>query len=81
VPLVILVDGFRLFFYSNEGAPREPIHVHVRRAECELKVWIDPAIRPEEPFGFNSSEVRAIIEHVTTHEALIRRRWHEHFGS
>ena len=81
MPLVITVDGYRFLFYSNEGDPREPLHVHVRRAECEVKVWVEPEIRAESAFGFNSSEVRAIIEHVTTHEALIRRCWNEHFGS
>ena len=29
MPVVFRYKGFRFFFYSNEGNPREPVHVHV----------------------------------------------------
>jgi hypothetical protein len=29
MPVVLRYKGFRFFFYSNEGSPREPVHVHV----------------------------------------------------
>jgi hypothetical protein len=60
------IDGFRVLFYSYEGSPREPLHVHVRKAECQAKVWIEPAIRLDASYGFNSAEERRIIQIVTS---------------
>ena len=30
--------GFRFFFYSNEGSPREPLRVHVRSGSSEAQL-------------------------------------------
>lgn len=80
MPLVVRINGYRLFFYSNEGDPREPIHVHVERAEKEAKLWLDPDIAVAESHGFNASELRGIMRLVEEHRGLIERTWHEHFG-
>lgn len=47
MPEVFRWRGFRFFFYSNEGSPREPCHVHVEHADGEAKVRHDPEIRLE----------------------------------
>jgi Domain of unknown function (DUF4160) len=44
MPTVLRQDGFRFFFYSNEGDPREPPHVHVMRGGGEAKVWLRPFV-------------------------------------
>ncbi len=36
---ILLISGWRLFFYANEG--NEPIHVHCRKGEVECKYWLD----------------------------------------
>lgn len=33
-----------MFFYSNEGNPREPAHIHVERGSGEAKLWLRPEI-------------------------------------
>ena len=38
MPVVFRYKGFRFFFYSNEGIPREPVHVHVRAGGSEAKL-------------------------------------------
>jgi hypothetical protein len=45
MPAVFRYKGFRFFFYSNEGNPREPAHVHVRGEGGEAKFWLSPAVR------------------------------------
>ena len=35
MPVVFRVGGARFFFYSNEGSPREPPHIHVEDAGSE----------------------------------------------
>jgi hypothetical protein len=37
MPAVFRDTGFRFFFYSNEGKPREPLHVHIRAGGHEAK--------------------------------------------
>ena len=74
MPLVFTAHGIRYLFYSDEGSPREPMHIHARRAECEVKVWLEPVVRAENAYGFNSREVRDIIEQVRRNEAEIRRK-------
>ena len=37
MPTVFRHDAFRFFFYSNEGDPREPIHVHVMQGAGEQR--------------------------------------------
>ncbi|EKF20962.1 hypothetical protein NA2_01250 [Nitratireductor pacificus pht-3B] len=71
---------YRVFFYSNEGNPREPMHVHVRHGEREAKVWLAPAILIAESSGFNSRELGAILSIIETNRARIEQAWNEHFG-
>lgn len=42
MPVVLRYEGFRFFFYSNEGDPLEPAHIHVRAAGKEAKFWLSP---------------------------------------
>lgn len=37
--------SFISFFYSNEGTPREPFHVHIEKDELEAKSWLYPEVR------------------------------------
>lgn len=40
MPVIFRYKGYRFFFYSNEGSPREPVHVHVRGSDGEAKFWL-----------------------------------------
>ena len=44
MPTVFRSDGIKYFFYSNEGQPREPLHIHVLRGSAEAKIWLQPTI-------------------------------------
>jgi hypothetical protein len=81
MPTILRYEGFRVFFYSNEGDPREPIHVHVRRDGCEAKVWISPAIAIADSYGFNASILGKIVEMIVLHRDQIEHAWHEHFSN
>lgn len=80
MPVVFRLNGFKFFFYSNEGSPREPAHIHVRRAGADAKVWIEPTVELAGSNGFNSRELSVIIRLVIEHRSKIERAWHEHFG-
>ena len=38
MPTVLLIYGWRFFFYSNES--NEPIHIHCKKGEKECKYWL-----------------------------------------
>ena len=80
MPTILLVQGWRLFFYMNEG--NEPIHIHARKAESECKFWLRPAFYEiEEDWSRNLTprlrrEVRKII---FDHFDLIVGEWKKQF--
>lgn len=80
MPLVFRHGAFRVFFYSNEGSPREPMHVHVRRGRDEVKVWLEPELAVGSSFGFNAKTVSEVVELVASRREEIERAWHDHFG-
>jgi len=45
VPKLLDWNGWRFFFYSREGMPLEPPHVHVRKDRSEAKFWLVPVVR------------------------------------
>jgi len=80
MPVVLRYKGFRFFFYSNEGSPREPVHVHVRAAGGEAKLWLEPQVRVATSYGFDAGTLRELVDVATNHRETIERAWHEYFG-
>jgi len=54
MPVVLRYKAFRFIFYSNEGSPREPVHVHVRGEGGEAKFWLHPDVRVADSDGFDA---------------------------
>ncbi|RAI38998.1 DUF4160 domain-containing protein [Rhodoplanes roseus] len=81
MPVVFRHGGLRYFFFSNEGLPREPPHVHVNGRGCDAKVWLAPETAIADSSGFNARELADILRVVTENRAAILRAWHEHFGN
>ena len=79
MPVVFRYRGYSFFFYSNEGDPREPIHIHVRNAEGEAKIWLLP-VSVAESDGFDARTLRELLIVTEENTALIERAWHEHFA-
>jgi len=65
---------------ANEGDPLEPIHVHVRKGECVAKFWVAPTVSLADSYGFDSSELRELLDVVEKNKEMIERCWHEYFG-
>jgi len=80
MPTVFRQDGFRFFFYSNEGDLREPVHIHVLKGSAEAKFWVGNEIALARSRGFDARELRRIMNTITENRILIENRWHEHFG-
>lgn len=80
MPEVFRSGSLKFFFYSNEGDPREPIHIHVRGPGANAKIWLDPAIGVAASAGFNRGQLTVIIRLVIENRSRIRKAWHDHFG-
>jgi hypothetical protein len=81
MPVVFRQDGLRYYFFSNEGQPPEPAHVHVKGAGRDAKVWIEPDVSLADSYGFNPRELSNIMQTVADNRDLILRAWHDHFGN
>lgn len=57
MPIVLRIDGFKFLFYSNEGNPREPAHIHVRRGRDEAKFWLNPDVALDYNDGLGAREL------------------------
>ncbi len=82
MPQVFTESGYRFFFYSNEGDPREPVHVHVaKRGEGDAKLWLYPEVHIAYDRGFDARTQRWIVTVAQARRAEIVSAWNEHFGT
>ena len=80
MPTVFVYRGFRFFFYSNEGTPREPLHIHVEKDDMEAKFWLEPEVRVAYNDGYDARALRELLEIVEINKDRIQRDWDEFFG-
>lgn len=80
MPIVFRYRGFRFFFYSNEGSPREPVHIHVRLGADEAKLWLHPYIHVAYNDGFDARTLRELVRVAEEHSSEIEEAWREHFS-
>jgi Domain of unknown function (DUF4160) len=81
MPVVFRDSGLRYFFFSNEGLPREPRHIHVKSGGKDAKIWLEPEVSIADSYGFNSAELRRILRAVSDRRDFILKAWHDHFGN
>ena len=80
MPVVFRYKSYRFFFYSNEGDPREPLHVHVRSGEGDAKFWLKPGVHLADSDGYDARVLRELTRVVADNADLIERKWNEHFA-
>jgi hypothetical protein len=80
MPEIFRYRGFKFFFYSNEGTPREPVHVHVEKDGIEAKFWLFPEVLVAYNDGYNARTLRELLEVVEANRDQIERTWNEFFG-
>jgi hypothetical protein len=78
VPTILLILGWRFFFYANER--HEPIHVHCRKGDAEAKYWLDvDAFDVVEAHAYNMSpsDRRTARRIILQHFDYIVDQWTE----
>ena len=81
MPKVFSWHGYRLHFFSNEGNPLEPCHIHIQKNENRAKYWIEPNIIIDYNYGFTSKELKQFRDVILENENLIRDKWNEYFSN
>jgi hypothetical protein len=81
MPLVFAHRGYRFFFFSNEGDPREPVHIHVRKEANLAKFWLKPDVQLADSSGFSAKELNKIRRIIDNRRAEIEYAWNQHFDS
>lgn len=79
MPKVFEQSGFRFHFFSNEGDPREPVHVHVTKDGIDAKLWLDPEIAIAFNKGYDARTLRWIAGVVAERRQEIEDAWNEFF--
>ena len=79
MPSVLSEKGFRFFFFSNEGSPLEPCHIHVRKDENLANFWVSDKIELADSYGFSAEELNAAEKIASKNIVKIKKAWNEFF--
>jgi Domain of unknown function (DUF4160) len=77
MPTILIVNGFRFYFYSNEND--EPIHIHVEKAEGNAKYWLEPELQAEYSYGFKAKQRKEIEQIISENINELITAWNEYF--
>ena len=80
MPVVFRYRGHRFHFYSNEGDPREPAHVHVVKDGVDAKFWLWPDVVVAYNDGYSARVLRELTEIIEQRRDEIAQAWDEYFG-
>jgi hypothetical protein len=80
MPVILRYKGYKLFFYSNEGNPLEPLHIHVRKGESVAKFWVAQEVNLASSYSLSATELNDIAQFVRNNREAIERAWNEFFG-
>jgi len=80
MPVVFRWRGFRFHFFSNEGDPREPVHIHVSREGAKAKFWLFPDVELAYNRGFDARTIKRLQEVVEQRRSELEEAWNDHFA-
>ena len=81
MPTILLILGWRFFFYANEG--NEPAHIHCKKGDGEAKYWlIVETFEAIEAHAYNMSpaDKRNVRRIIFEHFDYIVAEWNEFQG-
>ncbi|MBS7261314.1 MAG: DUF4160 domain-containing protein [Treponema sp.] len=79
MPKVLFEKGYRFFFFSNEGNPIEPCHIHITKNGNLAKYWIKDSAELSDSYGFSAKELSEIELIANKNLNLIKEAWNEFF--
>jgi hypothetical protein len=82
MPTILRKNGWRIFFYSNEG--NEQMHVHAMKGETEVKYWISQKLNMiscSNSFNLSPTRQREIEELLIEHLPYIMKSCNNYFNN
>lgn len=87
MPQIFKIGSYIVYFWSDEGLPTEPVHVHVaegRPVPNGTKIWITKSLHGI--VAHNKSKIPShilndIISVIEVHASTICEEWKKHFES
>lgn len=80
MPIILRIDNFTFFFYSNEGNPLKSPHIHVRSAGCEAKISLVSPFAVLLNSGYSASDLRAISRLVLEKQEILLEAYRDYFA-
>jgi hypothetical protein len=85
MPQIFRIGSYCVYFWSNEGVPLEPIHVHVSKGtpvQNATKIWITS--NGKCMLGNNNSKIprkmlKNIMDVIESREKEVRQAWLDRF--
>src|SRR3990172_7514353 len=78
LPTILLIMGWRFFFYANEGT--EPIHIHCKKGDRECKYWLHSAdfdLEEAYSYNMNSADTREVKKIIFEYFDFIEAEWNK----
>lgn len=79
--------GYHIYFWSNEGEPLEPVHIHISKTPHPnaTKYWLlqdGTLLQENNNDNIPENELKRIITYVSLERnlRLIKEKWLIHFG-
>ena len=86
MPQILRIGPYIVYFWSNEGDPLEPIHVHVTKGQAvanATKLWVTRSgkiIVANNQSDIPHHLLRRLVRVIEGNSEYIIERWLEHFG-
>lgn len=78
MPTVLRWNGYRFYFFSNEGY--EPPHIHIDKGRNTIKFWLDP-VAVARNIGFGARDVGVIAQKVQEERDNFLEAWNGYFSN
>jgi hypothetical protein len=78
MPTVLRWNGYRFYFFSNEGF--EPPHIHVDKGGNTVKFWLEN-VAIAQSIGFSARELKIIEQKVRAERSRFLEAWNGYFGN
>lgn len=86
MPQIFKIGNYRIFFWTNENSPLEPIHVHVAEGsptDNATKIWITQTgkgLLCHNKSSIPNNKLTHIIRIIEANSDEIIKKWYEFFG-
>ena len=86
MPQVFKLQGYSVYFWSLEGHPLEPVHVHISKgipSKTGTKVWITEngkCLLANNKSHIPAKALRNIMDIIEARSFEIIKQWHDYHG-